>query len=221
MKPPSLLWDAPIRLFHWALVLLVITSFVTGKVGGEWMAWHLRSGYAILTLLLFRIVWGLVGSTTARFSSFLKGPGTALKYARGLMARQHVPAVGHNPLGGWMVLAMILILLVQVTTGLFADDEVSTQGPLSIFASAKLVSRVNQVHEVNQWIIVGAVVMHLLAISFYQWGLRYNLVGPMFDGGVLPPDSPARRGSMVLAAVIFVVASSVVYWLVVILPRSA
>lgn len=219
--PPSPLWDAPIRLFHWALVLLVITSFVTAKVGGEWMAWHLRSGYAILTLMLFRVVWGFVGSTTARFSSFLKGPGTALEYARGLMARRHVPAVGHNPLGGWMVLAMILILLVQVGTGLFADDEVSTQGPLSIFASGKLVSLANQVHEANQWIIVGAVVMHLLAISFYQWGLRANLLGPMFDGGVLPPDSAARRGSTGLAAVIFGVASSAVYWLVVILPRSA
>jgi cytochrome b len=214
------LWDAPVRIFHWALALLVVTSFVTGRLGGSWMEWHVKSGYGILTLLLFRLAWGFVGSSTARFSSFLKGPGVALGYARALFARRHQPAIGHNPLGGWMVLAMIAILLLQAATGLFADDEVATQGPLSILASANLVSRANRIHEWNQWVVVGATVLHLAAIAFYQWGLKSNLLGPMFHGGELP-EPATRSASPVLASALFVVACVAVYCIVVLLPRLA
>ena len=215
-------WDAPVRLFHWLLAALVVFSFVTGKVGGDWMAWHLRSGYCILTLLLFRLGWGFAGGTTARFAGFVRGPRAAMEHARAIVARRLVPHAGHNPLGGWMVLAMLAALLTQASAGLFADDEISIQGPLSIKASSAWVARMNWVHEYNQWVIVGLVAMHVIAIAVYQWGLKVNLVGPMVHGtALLEEASPAARpGSNVLAAVLLAAAAAFVYWLVTIYPAS-
>jgi len=211
-------WDVPVRLFHWALAILVVFSFVTGKLGGNWMAWHVRSGFCILTLLLFRIAWGVVGSSTARFSGFVRGPRAVLAYARALLARQPPHLAGHNPLGGWMVVAMLLMLLVQVTSGLFADDEISTQGPLSIKASSAFVARMNWVHEFNKWVIVAAASLHVIAIAAYQWGLNVNLIGPMVHGG--SADTPgAKAGSNVVAAILLAVSAAFVYWLVVVYPR--
>src|SRR5689334_4691000 len=120
-------WDAPVRLFHWALAILVVFSYVTGKLGHSWMSWHLKSGYAILALLLFRLAWGFAGSATARFPRFVRSPAIALEYGRGLLRGTPARVTGHNPLGGWMVLALLAILLLQAATGLFADDDIATQ----------------------------------------------------------------------------------------------
>src|SRR5687768_6923270 len=114
-------WDAPVRLFHWALAALVVFSYVTGKLGGGWMAWHMKSGYCILTLLLFRLAWGFLGGTTARFAGFLRGPRAAVEHVRAIASRRLAARAGHNPLGGWMVVAMLAALLTQATAGLFAD----------------------------------------------------------------------------------------------------
>ena len=195
-------WDAPVRLFHWELAILVVCSFVTG------------------TLLLFRLAWGVVGSSTARFSGFVRGPRAALGYARALVARQPPHHSGHNPLGGWMVVAMLLMLLVQVSSGLFADDEISTQGPLSIKVSSAFVARMNWVHEFNKWVIVAAASLHVIAIATYQWGLKVNLIGPMVHGGSATDTTGApRAGSNVLAAILLAVMAGFVYWLVVVYPR--
>src|SRR5688572_4704998 len=220
MPSRVLVWDAPVRLFHWALAALVVFSFVTGKLGGGWMAWHLKSGYCILTLLLFRLAWGFAGGTTARFAGFVRGPRAALEHVRAIVARRLAPHAGHNPLGGWSVLAMLAALLTQATAGLFADDEISTQGPLSIKASSALVARMNWVHEYNQWVIVGLVAMHVIAIAVYQWGLKVNLVGPMVHGTALLEEAnpAARPGSNVLAAILLAVMAGFVYWLVVVFP---
>jgi cytochrome b len=215
-------WDAPVRLFHWALAALVVFSFVTGKLGGGWMEWHLRSGYSILTLLLFRVAWGFAGGTTARFTGFVRGPRAALEHVRAIVGRRLAAHAGHNPLGGWMVLAMLAALLTQAGSGLFADDEISTQGPLSIKASSALVGRMSWLHEYNQWVIVALVVLHVIAIAVYQWGLKVNLVGPMVHGTALvDANHPAAKpGSNVLAAVILAAAAAFVYWLVAIYPKS-
>ena len=121
-------WDLPTRIFHWALATLVIFSFTTGKIGGAWMAWHLKSGYAILALLAFRIAWGFAGSRTARFAHFLRGPRAMLEYARETFSGRRPSTEGHNPMGGWMVILMLAALALQAATGLFADDEIATQG---------------------------------------------------------------------------------------------
>jgi cytochrome b len=214
------LWDAPLRLFHWALAALVVFSYITAKLGGSWMEWHMRSGYSILTLLLFRIAWGFAGSGTARFTGFVRGPRAAIEYVRAWRAGRRPRVVGHNPLGGWMVLAFLAILLTQAVSGLFVDDEIATQGPLAVKVSNATVSRMSQVHDFNEWLIVGAVALHLLAIAIYQWGLKANLIGPMVHGGELPMGIDARRGSGAAAAVILAIAAGTVYYLVVIFPRT-
>jgi cytochrome b len=208
-------WDLATRLFHWLLVLLVGFSFTTGKLGGSWLDWHMRSGYAILALLIFRIAWGFVGPPAARFANFLRGPAAGLAHARSLLARQPQRHAGHNPLGGWMVVALIAILLAQAVTGLFTNDESTHEGPLAALVSNATIDRMSILHGLNQWILAGAVVLHVLAIIGYQWILREDLVGRMIRGE--PPGAVGPRRAVALA--IFGLACAVVYWLVVILPR--
>ena len=217
------LWDLPVRLFHWALAALVVFSFVTGHLAGSWLPWHMRSGYAILALLVFRIAWGLLGSETARFSHFLHGPRAAIAYARATFGGAHRQVVGHNPLGGWMVFAMLAIALLQAVSGLFVDDEISTQGPLAGKVSNAVVARMGALHHLNQWVVVGAVVLHVLAILYYHRVLRVNLVGPMVHGmaELAPGVAPPRQASLLRAIILGACASGFVYWLVMVYPRAA
>jgi cytochrome b len=217
-------WDAPTRIFHWLLASLVMFSFITGKVGGAWMEWHLKSGYAILTLLLFRLAWGIGGSPTARFAQFLRGPRATLAYAREIAASRHSPAWGHNPMGGWMVVLMLAIFLFQACTGLFADDDISTQGPLAVKVSNDLVSTLTSLHKANQWVMGAAVALHLAAIAFHRVRLGDDLVGPMLHGwkavppGLRPPEMAG--GSTLLAGALLAASAAFVYWLVVAYPKG-
>jgi cytochrome b len=141
-------WDLPVRLFHWTLVILLATSYFSGRAGGDWMKLHFWSGYAILTLLLFRIAWGFVGSTTARFSHFVKGPVAWFVYLRDLATGRRTYDVGHNPVGGIMVLALIFAVLAQAVAGLFAaDTDLGTvSGPLANAIPDKWVDRLTSFH---------------------------------------------------------------------------
>jgi cytochrome b len=213
-------WDLPTRIFHWALVLLVVFSFATGKIGGDWMKWHLRSGYTILTLVLFRLAWGVFGSETARFAHFVRGGRAVLAYARATLARAQPAVVGHNPAGGWMVVLMLAALAFQAATGLFSDDEIATQGPLAVKVSDAVVSRMSSLHDVNQWVLVVLAALHVAAIAIYRyrWGVR--LVGPMIDGRMpAPPGTaePARRPTW-LALLLLAACAAAVYALVVVYP---
>jgi cytochrome b len=217
-------WDLPTRIFHWALAALVIFSFTTGKVGGGWMEWHLKSGYAIAALLVFRLAWGFAGSQTARFTGFLRGPRAALDYARQTFGGRQPFTEGHNPMGGWMVVFMLALLALQAASGLFADDEIATQGPLAAKVSNALVARMTTIHKYNEWVIVGAVALHVIAVAAYQWGLKVDLLRPMFRGWKHVPAelraTEPRRASNILAVVLAALAASLVYWLVVIYPRA-
>jgi cytochrome b len=217
-------WDLPTRIFHWALALLVVFSFIAGKLGGGWMEWHLKSGYTILALLVFRLAWGVAGSPSARFTHFVRGPATAWAYARETAAGRRPFVAGHNPLGGWMVVFMLAVLLLQAATGLFADDEISTQGPLAAKVSNALVERLTTIHRYNQWVIAGAVALHVLAVAAYQWGLKVDIVGPMLRGWqhVPAPLRPVEmpRAPAWAAWVVAAIAAALVYWLVVVFPRG-
>ena len=123
---PVRVWDLPTRLFHWLLLFCVVMSFVTGNIGGNAMRYHMLSGYCILALLIFRLIWGFAGSRTSRFAAFVKGPASVLSYMAAVVKENAPRSLGHNPLGGWSVVAMLADLLVQVGTGLFAIDDILT-----------------------------------------------------------------------------------------------
>ena len=175
-------WDLPTRLFHWVLVILVGTSFLTAAVGGNAMQYHERCGYAVLALLLFRLVWGFVGGHPSRFFSFMRGPAAVTKYATALLRGESKPYLGHNPLGGWSVIAMLLALFVQAGTGLFANDEIATQGPLFGWVSNQTSSLLTGIHTFNQGVIIVLVSVHVCAILFYLFFKHENLIRPMITG---------------------------------------
>lgn len=204
---PVRIWDLPTRLFHWSLVLLVVFSVATAKVGGNWMDWHMRSGYAVLALLVFRLLWGFAGSRYALFAQFVRAPRAVLAYLRAPrgVGERHA---GHNPLGGWSVLALLAALLVQAATGLFANDEIATEGPLSKLVSGATASLMTKIHLLNQNAIYALVALHLAAIAYYFFAKRENLVVPMVTGdkrGIAAEpaqdDALVRARAALLAAV--------------------
>lgn len=208
-------WDLPTRVFHWALVACVLSLVVTGKVGGAWIDWHARFGYAVLTLLLFRLVWGVIGGRWSRFASFIYSPSSVINYLKGRAHPDHL--IGHNPLGAGSVFAMLVVLGAQVGTGLVSDDEISFTGPLNRFVSSAKGLQATWYHkEVGQGLLIGLVVLHIAAILFYLWKKKDNLIKPMVSGDK-PGNAVSSRddaSSRLVAAVIFGICAAFVYWLV-------
>jgi cytochrome b len=214
-------WDLPVRLFHWVLVLLVVISFTTGKLGGNWLNWHFKSGYCILALVLFRIAWGLFGSQTARFTDFIHGPKRVLSYARSLFSGSSMFNAGHNPMGGLMVVLMLLLLLLQATTGLFVDDDAGTRAPLADKASDAIVSLFTTIHRININVILACVALHVCAALFYLLVKKENLITPMFTGDKLVPDehpAPVLSGN-IPALIAVALSAAFVAWLVLVYSR--
>jgi len=209
-------WDLPTRLFHWLLVVLAAVSFTTGKIGGHAMQYHEWSGFAILNLLVFRIIWGFVGSRPSRFSDFVKGPAAVWRYATALVKGSSARFLGHNPLGGWSVLALLLALAIQVATGLFANDDIITEGPLYLWVSKPVSDWLTHVHRLNRFLIVLLVVTHVSAVLFYLWGKRENLIKPMITGTKLwrGGDTPPPAAPIWLAAVIMAVTGFLLYLII-------
>lgn len=211
-----LVWDLPTRLFHWLLVIFVIISFVTGNIGGNAMQYHEWGGFAILALLLFRLVWGFVGSRESRFVTFIYGPSAVIGYARILLRRNSVHHLGHNPLGGWSVIALLFTLLVQAVTGLFANDDILTEGPLFDWVGKATSDWLTKVHKLNQQVIIALVCVHVAAVFFYFFYKRQNLILPMITG-VKPwqgAEVEPACGRTWLAALIAGLAALTVYFLV-------
>jgi cytochrome b len=203
-------WDAPIRLFHWALVVLLGLSWFTESRG--WMELHFLSGYSVIALLLFRVAWGIVGSETARFSHFVKSPLAALRNLAHLPRREPDVGIGHNAAGGWMVLAMLALLAVQVTTGLCANDDAATEGPLFRYVGKDWSDWLSHIHAVNFKLIQLAVLVHVGAILAYAVLKRHDLVRPMITGRKHLPDAatPPALVHPVRAIVLFAIAVAAV-----------
>jgi cytochrome b len=178
MKKIIRVWDLPIRLFHWLLVVCIIGSLISVNIGGNAIQWHAYFGYSILTLLVFRIVWGFVGSKHARFSSFMPSPKSLLNYLQGKSPR----FLGHNPIGALSVFALLFVLSVQVTTGLFVDDEIAFQGPFAQYVSNATISFLSQIHESNQVVIYTLIAIHIAAIIYYRKFKGEDLIKPMING---------------------------------------
>lgn len=191
MHKPVRIWDLPTRLFHWLLVLCVIGLVTTAQLGA--MSWHFRLGYTVLGLLIFRILWGLVGGHWSRFGTFIYSPASLWRYLCGQGDPSH--AVGHTPTGALSVFTLLLLLLAQVGTGLVSDDEIASSGPLSHRVSGQLVSLATWYHrDVGKWVLIVLVGLHIGAILYYLWRKRQNLIRPMLSGDKLLPDTvkPSR-----------------------------
>ena len=175
------IWDAPVRLFHWLLVGLLAFSWWSGEHHD--MDWHRRSGYAILALLVFRIYWGLVGGRTARFAQFVRGPRAAFAYVRALAKGRYVATPGHNPIGGWSVIAMLGTLTIMVAAGLFSVDVDGLEsGPLADYVSFDQGRAAAAIHHFVFNLLLGLVALHVLALLFYLVRLRHDLITPMIHG---------------------------------------
>jgi cytochrome b len=216
-RTETLVWDLPTRLFHWLLVALVVSSFATGKIGGNAMPYHERCGEAILALLMFRVVWGFIGSSPSRFRTFLAGPATVFRYVLTLFRREADHHLSHNPLGGWSVVAMLLVLLIQAGTGLFANDDIATQGPLYKWVSKAASDRLTAIHHLNHNVIVILVAVHVAAVLFHLIYKRENLITPMITGikqwqGNFTGDDSQQP--FWLAALVAAAAAGAVYFLV-------
>jgi cytochrome b len=192
-------WDLPTRLFHWLLAAAVIALVITGHVGGGALAWHMRLGMLVLALLAFRLLWGVLGGRWSRFASFVRGPGTVLRYLRGQVGAGEHLDVGHNPLGALSVLALLGLLALQVATGLVADDEIATTGPLNRFVANALGLRATAWHAgPGQWILVALVTLHVGAIAYYRRQKGVDLLRPMLTGDKpLPPEVPPSADGLV------------------------
>ena len=189
-------WDGFVRVFHWSLAVLFAISVASGKVGGEWIDWHMKSGYAILALVTFRLIWGFVGGEYARFVSFLTGPIRALKFAKGLLGKTHQHVIGHNPVGGWMVIVMLLLLATQAVLGLFSNDEIATTGPLARYVSDATSITLMGRHRLVGNVLLALVGIHIAAVLFHVFVKKEGLVRAMFSGKKnLPPELAAQANA--------------------------
>lgn len=217
-------WDLPVRLFHWTLVILMVVSYFSGRAGGDWMKLHFWSGYAILTLLLFRIAWGFVGSTTARFSDFVKGPSAAFRHIAEMAGSDRPREAGHNPLGGAMVVVLIFAVLAQVVAGLFSGDTDTgmVNGPLARLVADAWIDKATAFHKYWINVLLVLVGLHILAALVYLAWKRQNLIGAMIHGrkpfdDVVPSGGSVPRlrfASGRLALSLLIACAAIVYFIV-------
>ena len=200
-------WDLPIRLFHWLVAALVAAAYATWRL--NWMDWHGRIGDMLLALLIFRLLWGFFGSETARFSRFLASPRTAMQHLSYVLLRERDRQVGHNPAGGWMVALLLVLLLAETLTGLYVANDVADVGPLTELTPASIADAISAAHSIVWDILLAAIILHVLAILVYAAVKGQNLLLPMVTGtkvlpsGVPAPHlaSPARAGFLFAASV--------------------
>ncbi len=200
-------WDAPLRVFHWLLVISVVMALLTGWQG--WLDWHARAGLVIIGLLSFRIAWLVLGSTYARLSTLLCSLLSLPQYLRGEWRQ-----LGHNPLGVLSVFAMLGMLSWQAVSGLFTDNDANFTGPLYKLVSSSLSSDLTRLHKLGLWIIIGLIALHILAIVAHAVLKKHNLVKAMLTGNTeqeYPEQKPAQGGHWLAFVLALVLAVAAVY----------
>ncbi|NVK20158.1 MAG: cytochrome b/b6 domain-containing protein [Methylocystaceae bacterium] len=211
-------WDIPTRLFHWLLVALIASAYLTYEFGDVTMTYHMWNGYAILTLCLYRLLWGLIGSNTARFSQFIKGPGAIIGYLKSARTATPQKFLGHNPAGALMVLVLLALIIGQGSMGLFTTDEILVEGPLVFLASSDWVDLAGSLHRIGFWVIMGFVALHVVAAFFYLFVKKENLIRPMVTGNKEAESVPAgetlQPRSPLLALICLAISAGVVWFAV-------
>ena len=215
----KLVWDVPVRLFHWLLVLCIFGQWFTAEVLEDAMDIHFYIGYFTLGLIIFRLIWGFVGTKYARFSSFIAGPKTMLGYVRNLISKQHTFTIGHNSVGGLILPAIILLVGLQAISGLFTSDDVIYSGPYYDSASTEIQQYMQWLHHNIFDLLLMIIGLHLLAIFWYLVGLKHNLIGPMIHGKKVVSEIDSIGHSQILKAILLIgIVAIFVYWLVEINP---
>ncbi len=195
------IWDLPLRLFHWLLVVAVIGSFVSVKLGGNAMIWHGRFGYIVLALIFFRLIWGFVGTHHARFTQFIKSPKAIFAYLK-----NPTETPGHSPLGAISVIVLLGLFLSQALAGLFASDDIAFDGPLVKYVASTWVELLTSFHRLNEWVLMAIVGVHVGAILYYKYSKKINLISAMITGDkewtetapLVQDDSKIRLKAMAL-----------------------
>jgi cytochrome b len=199
------IWDLPLRLFHWLLVVAVIGSFVSVKLGGNAMIWHGRFGYIVLSLIFFRLIWGFVGTRHARFAQFIKSPKAIFAYLK-----NPTETPGHSPLGAISVIVLLGLFLSQALAGLFASDDIAFDGPLVKYVASTWVELLTSFHRLNEWVLLALVGVHVGAILYYKYAKKINLISAMITGDkewadaapLVQDDSKVRLKAMALLTAI-------------------
>jgi len=218
------IWDLPVRFFHWAIVLLFIAAYVTNSLGPTYFKYHLWSGYAMILLVSFRIVWGFVGTHHARFANFIKNPAFTLKYAVSLLKKSDQHYLGHNPLGAIMVVILLVAILIQAMTGLFSNDEIFNLGPLYGYISDELSLKLTSIHRQLFYWISGAVALHIAAVLVHIIWKRDNIIKAMFTGKksiqTLTNETTIHSSKTWLAIIILAGLALILAWVLVHAPEA-
>jgi cytochrome b len=213
-QPKTLkVWDLPVRIFHWSLVILFIAAYITNSLGAEYFSYHLWTGYTVIVLVCFRILWGLVGPYHARFINFVRNPIATTQYVVSFIRKSDKHYAGHNPLGALMVVALLLGILAQAITGLFTNDEIFNLGPLYTYVNDELSLQLTSLHRQIFYWILGAIFLHIIAVVFHVWFKRDNIVKAMFTGKKNAEGlerEPAIKSSRIWLAIIIVIAVALV-----------
>lgn len=211
-------WDLPVRLFHWSLVGLMVTLFITAEILDDAIEVHALAGYAVLALVLFRILWGFVGNSRARFTDFVRGPGAVLRYSLAFFRGRGEYHAGHNPLGGWMAVALLAMVLLQASIGLFTNDDILFEGPLAGLVSKDTSDWLTGLHEDVFHVLLVLVALHVSAVVLHRLVQGENLVIAMFTGRKELPAgasaSDAEGGNPLLAAILLALCATAVYLVV-------
>jgi len=179
LKHEVAVWDIWVRLFHWTLVALIGFSWLSAELGGNWMIWHTQSGFITAGLIIFRVIWGVAGSWSARFSQFVKPPKQVIAYVKGEDKNEHL---SHNPLGALGVLAILLLVSIQVITGLFSNDDIFIEGPLAHLVSYDLSLEITEIHEAVFNLLLLVIAIHIAAVLYHQKIRKERIVQSMFHG---------------------------------------
>ncbi|MDP2561084.1 cytochrome b/b6 domain-containing protein [Psychrobium sp. 1_MG-2023] len=215
-----LIWDLPLRIFHWSFALTVIGCWATHELGSDYIDWHMQLGYIALGLVTFRLIWGFVGPTHARFGQFLPTPSQLIAYIKATKQGTAPITPGHNPLGSLMVLAMLGLVALQAVSGLFVDDEIFSSGPYYNAAGDAVDKLMSTIHH-NTFDVIGiAIVFHIAAIVFYKLAKKQNLVKAMVTGkkndGEVKASDAISGSRIILGLIVAALCCAFIYWLVVI-----
>ena len=202
-----MVWDLPTRLFHWSFGLSIAGAYISGERGA--LGVHEIFSLLALGLIVFRLIWGVIGYETARFSHFLVSPARVLAYLRAVVARTSVPHNGHNPLGGLAVVALLSVMGAMAITGLWTGDDILYEAPLPLLGIApELAAPMGAWHQDIHKLVIPLIALHVLAIVAHRLWLREKLVSRMIGGGEAAQKPTRRQTLLGLALLVFCVGAS-------------